>query len=141
MNIPEAFRGFELDHIGVAVHSLSEGFKFYETLGMKVGHIEEVPTEKVRVGMLELSNNSRIELLEPTSPDSAVKKFLDKKGPGIHHICLRVTDLSEKLKTLKKQGVKLIHETPQPGAHNCQIAFVHPHATGGVLLELSEKMK
>ena len=129
---------FELDHIGVAVESLEQGRSFYEALGLGKMSVENVPTEKVNVGMFELGNNARIELLEPTSPDSAIAKFLSKRGPGIHHICLKVKDVRSILKTLKAQGVQLIHETPVPGAHNCLIAFIHPKSTGGVLIELSE---
>jgi len=130
---------FDLDHIGVAVESLEQGKPFYEALGLGAMHVEEVKGEKVKVGMFELGNDSRIELLEPTSGDSAVAKFLSSRGPGIHHICLRVNNIRAILKTLKAQGVKLVHEEPVPGAHNCLIAFVHPKSTGGVLIELSEK--
>lgn len=130
---------FKLDHIGIAVESLANGKPFYEGLGLGDMHVEEVPGEKVKVGMFELDNDSRIELLEPTSPDSAVAKFLSSRGPGIHHICLRVSDIRSTLKALKAQGVKLVHEEPVQGAHNCLIAFVHPKSTGGVLIELSEK--
>lgn len=102
-------------------------------------HVEEVPGEKVKVGMFELDNDARIELLEPMSSDSAIAKFLATRGPGIHHICLKVKNIRAILKTLKAQGVRLVHEEPVPGAHNCLIAFVHPKSTGGVLIELSEK--
>lgn len=129
----------KLDHIGVAVESLKQGQPFYEGLGLGEMHVEEVPGEKVKVGMFELANDSRIELLEPTSSDSAVAKFLASRGPGIHHICLSVTDIHSVLKSLKAAGVKLVHETPVQGAHNCLIAFIHPKSTGGVLIELSQK--
>ena len=129
---------FELDHIGVAVESLDQGKKFYEALGLGEMHVERVDSEKVTVGMFELGNDSRIELLEPTQPDSAVGKFLEKRGPGIHHICLRVTDIRSVVQALKAQGVQMINEEPKPGAHGCQVAFVHPKSTGGILLELSQ---
>lgn len=129
---------FELDHIGVAVESLEQGKPFYETLGLGPMDVEEVPGEKVKVGMFELGNDARIELLEPTSADSAVAKFLASRGPGIHHICLKVSDIRSVLKALKEKGVKLVHETPVQGAHNCLIAFIHPKSTGGILIELSE---
>lgn len=129
---------FELDHIGIAVESLNQGSTFYKNLGLGEMHVEEVPGEKVKVGMFELENDARIELLEPTTPDSAVAKFLSSRGPGIHHICLKVSDIRSALKTLKAQGVKLVHEEPVPGAHNCLIAFIHPKSTGGILIELSE---
>ena len=91
-------------------------------------------------GFLETKNGANLELLEPTSDDSPIAKFLDKKGPGIHHVCLRVEDLEAKLKELKASGVRLINEEPKQGAHGCRIAFVHPKSTGGILLELSEKV-
>ena len=131
--------GFDLDHIGIAVNSIEEGQGFYKALGFTQIHTEEVPTEKVKVGMYELGNDSRIELLEPTSEDSPIAKFLAKKGPGIHHICLRVENIKEVLHNLKSQGIQLINEEPKPGAHGCQVAFVHPKSAGGVLVELSQK--
>jgi methylmalonyl-CoA/ethylmalonyl-CoA epimerase len=103
--------------------------------------VEEVASEQVRVGLLELKNQCRIELLEPTTKDSAVQKFLDSRGPGIHHVCLRVADIGVTLKELKEKGVRLINEQPKRGAHNCLVAFVHPRSTGGVLIELSQKVK
>ena len=129
---------FELDHIGIAVENLEESVKFYKTLGFENMSIEEVPSERVRTGFLKLENHSNLELLEPTSDDSVIKKFLEKKGPGIHHICLRVKNIDEVVKSLKSQGVRLVNETPKLGAHNCRVVFVHPASTGGVLLELSE---
>lgn len=129
---------FDLDHIGIAVESLEKGQEFYKALGLGEMHVEEVPGEKVKVGMFELENDARIELLEPTTPESAVAKFLASRGPGIHHICLKVSDIRSVLAKLKAQGVKLVHETPVPGAHNCLIAFIHPKSTGGILIELSE---
>lgn len=132
-------KDFTLDHIGIAVESLVEGSKFYQALGFKNLHVEEVPTEKVKVGMYELANKARVELLEPTTPDSAVAKFLAKRGPGIHHICFRVKGIQALLDQLKSAGVQLIHEKPTPGAHGCLVAFIHPKSTGGVLIELSEK--
>lgn len=130
--------GFELDHLGVAVNSLEEGFKFYKALGFTEMPIEEVPTEKVKVGFLNLGNHASIELLEPTSDESPIKKFLEKRGPGIHHVCLRVRGIDEVVARLKAAGVRLVNETPRPGAHGCRVVFVHPGSTGGVLLELSE---
>jgi methylmalonyl-CoA/ethylmalonyl-CoA epimerase len=132
---------FKLDHIGIAVESLAQGKPFYEGLGLGSIQVEEVPGEKVKVGMFELENDSRIELLEPTAADSAVAKFLSNRGPGIHHICLRVNDVRGLLRTLKAQGVKLVNESPVQGAHNCLIAFIHPKSTGGILIELSEKQE
>lgn len=128
----------ELDHIGIAVNSLDEGAQFYRALGWSNSKVEEVASEKVRVMMFEFQNQSRIELLEPTTKDSVIAKFLDRRGPGIHHICMRVKNIRESLRDLKSKGVKLIHEEPIRGAHNCLVAFVHPSSAGGVLVELSE---
>ncbi len=129
---------FELDHIGIAVENLEQGVKFYQALGFAAMQIEDVPSEKVRTGFLKLENQASLELLEPTSDDSVIKKFLEKRGPGIHHICLRVTDIEAVVFNLKAKGMRLINETPKLGAHNCKVVFVHPASTGGILLELSE---
>lgn len=129
---------FDLDHIGVAVKDLVTGKGFYEALGMGPMTTEVVPSEKVKVGFFELANGSRIELLEPTDETSPIAKFLEKRGPGIHHICLRVENIRAVLQTLKAQGVQLINEEPKPGAHGCQVAFIHPKSTGGILIELSQ---
>ncbi len=132
---------FELDHIGIAVESLDKGVGFYKALGFENMGIEEVPNEKVRTLLLKCENQANLELLEPTSDDSVIKKFLEKRGPGVHHICLRVKGLDQLVKNLKSQGIRLINEAPTMGAHNCRIIFVHPASTGGILLELSEKIK
>jgi methylmalonyl-CoA/ethylmalonyl-CoA epimerase len=129
---------FELDHIGIAVSSLETGFEFYKALGFVSMQTEEVPSEKTKTGFLKLQNNSNLELLEAMSPDSTIQKFLDKRGPGIHHICLRVKNIEAVLSQLKKAGVKLINEVPKKGAHDCLVAFIHPASTGGVLIELSQ---
>ncbi len=132
---------FIFDHIGIAVESLDKGSEFYKALGFDQMSVEDVPTEKVKVGMYELANKARVELLEALSPDSPIAKFLAKRGPGIHHICFKVKGLESILERLKASGVQLIHEKPSPGAHNCMIAFIHPKSTGGVLIELSEERK
>jgi methylmalonyl-CoA epimerase len=129
---------FEFDHVGIAVNSLAEGEKVYLAMGFAPGHVETVESEKVRVKMFDLANNSRIELLEPTSKDSTVAKFLEKRGPGIHHICLRVKDIRKSLAKLKSANIRLIHAEPFRGAHNCEVAFIHPAGAGGVLIELSQ---
>lgn len=130
---------YAIDHLGVAVESLEKGFQFYKALGFESMPIEEVPSEGVRVGFINFENQASIELLEPTSDESPIKKFLDKRGPGIHHVCLRVEQgLDEVVRRLKEAGIRLVNETPRPGAHGCRVVFVHPSATGGVLLELSE---
>lgn len=129
---------FEIDHIGIAVNNLDEGGAFYRALQMKESDREDVASEKVKVGFYPLENDANIELLEPTSSESPIHKFLDKRGPGIHHICLRVNKLDELVAHLKKNNVQLINEVPKLGAHNCRVVFVHPKSTGGVLIELSE---
>jgi methylmalonyl-CoA/ethylmalonyl-CoA epimerase len=130
---------FELDHIGIAVESLENGFEFYKTLGFTEMETEVVASEKVKVGFLRLGNRANLELLEPTAADGAMRKFLDKRGPGIHHICLRVKGIDQIVATLKAKGVRLINEQAKMGAHGCRVAFIHPESTGGVLIELSEK--
>jgi len=129
---------FELDHIGIAVSSLKEGEAFYKTLGLAEPRHESVSKEKVNVAIFGLGNSCNIELIEASSRDSTIAKFIEKKGQGIHHICLRVTDLKKTLNELKGKGVNLIHEEPFVGAHNCLVAFIHPKSTGGVLIELSQ---
>jgi methylmalonyl-CoA/ethylmalonyl-CoA epimerase len=129
----------KLDHIGIAVKSL-DAANFYEALGLTIDHVETVETQKVKTAFLSVGDSS-LELLEPTSPDSTIAKFIEKRGEGIHHICLRVDDLETHLEILKAQGYRLINEAPVPGAHNCRVAFLHPSAANGVLIELSERMK
>lgn len=127
-----------LDHIGIAVRSL-EAAKIYQDLGLAVQHVETVETQKVKTAFLSVGD-SNLELLEPTSPDSPIAKFIEKRGEGIHHICLRVDDIESHLERLKAQGYRLINEHPVPGAHGCRVAFLHPAAGNGVLIELSEKV-
>ena len=129
----------KLDHIGIAVKSL-DAAKVYEALGLSIEHVETVETQKVKTAFLSVGD-SHLELLEPTGPDSTVAKFIEKRGEGIHHICLRVDKIEDHLETLKAQGYRLINEAPVPGAHNCRVAFLHPSAGNGVLIELSERMK
>ncbi|MDP9360291.1 MAG: methylmalonyl-CoA epimerase [Acidobacteriota bacterium] len=126
-----------LDHIGIAVKSL-DAAKIYEALGLAVDHIETVETQGVRTAFLS-AGETTIELLEPTGPQSTVAKFIEKRGEGIHHICFRVDDIEAHLARLKEQGYRLINEAPVPGAHGCRVAFLHPAAGNGVLIELSEK--
>lgn len=131
---------FELDHIGIAVESLAQGRKFYEALGLGAMTTETVESEKVNVGFFETDNGARLELLEATDETSPIAKFLTKRGPGIHHICLKVSDLRSAIQSLKAQGVQMVNDEPRPGAHNCLVAFVHPKSTGGLLLELSQPL-
>jgi methylmalonyl-CoA epimerase len=126
-----------LDHIGIAVRSLDSA-KIYEDLGLTIDHVEVVETQRVKTAFLS-AGDSNLELLEPTSPDSPIAKFIEKRGEGIHHICLRVDDIEAQLADLKAKGYRLINETPVPGAHGCRVAFLHPAAGNGVLIELSEK--
>lgn len=127
----------KLDHIGIAVRSL-DAAKIYEALGLTIEHVETVETQKVKTAFLSVGD-SNLELLEPTSPDSPIARFIEKRGEGIHHICLRVDDIEAQLERLKAQGYRLINEHPVPGAHGCRVAFLHPAAGNGVLIELSEK--
>ena len=127
-----------LDHIGIAVDSIPQGKLIYEILGLKSDHEELVKSEKVKTAFLPLANDCTVELLEATDNESPVAKFLEKKGPGIHHICFRVKNIREVLARLKKAGIQLINEEPKMGAHDMWVAFIHPKATGGVLIELSE---
>ena len=130
----------KLDHIGVAVEGLAQALKPYqEGLGITPSAIEEVADQGVRIAFLPVGD-SEIELLEPTSPDSPVARFLEKRGEGLHHICLEVDDLEATLSRLKAQGVRLIDETPRPGGQGKRIAFVHPHGLHGVLLELAQRV-
>ena len=128
----------KISHIGIAVTSIDEALPFYsEVLGLEFEGTEVVEEQKVKVAFLAIGE-SRIELLEPTAPDSPVAKFLEKHGPGVHHLAYQVEGLEERLAALKGQGVRLIDETPRTGAHHTRIAFLHPKASGGVLTELCE---
>ncbi len=126
----------KINHLGIATKGIDESLKFWgDALGLENVHTEIVEDQKVRVAMLPIGE-SRIELLEPTSDDSPISKFLDKRGGGIHHIAVEVDDIEATLAKLRSQGMKLIDETPRIGAEGCLVAFVHPAASGGVLLEL-----
>ncbi len=127
----------KIDHVGVAVESLEKAVETYKALGFEVEEIEEVEEQKVRVAMLPVGE-SRIELLEATSPESAIAKFLEKRGEGIHHIAINVENIEEALMKAKEAGLKLIDETPRIGAGGKKVAFVHPKSTHGVLLEFVE---
>jgi methylmalonyl-CoA/ethylmalonyl-CoA epimerase len=128
----------KINHIGIAVKNIENAVPFYrDVLGMTFEGTEEVAEQKVRVAFLAVGE-SRIELLEPTSPDSPVAKFLEKNGEGTHHVAYEVEDLARAMDQLKARGVRLIDETPRCGAHGTRIAFVHPKASGGVLTELCQ---
>jgi methylmalonyl-CoA/ethylmalonyl-CoA epimerase len=127
-----------IDHVGIAVKSIDEAKKFWvDALGLKLSHIEEVPEQKVRVAMLKVGDTT-IELLEPTSPDSPVQRFIEKRGEGLHHLTLKTDNLAERLKKLKSANVGLIDEQPRVGAGGAKIAFLHPKSAHGVLVELCE---
>jgi methylmalonyl-CoA/ethylmalonyl-CoA epimerase len=128
----------KIEHIGIATHKIDDALEFWrDALGLRVVETEEVAEQGVRVAMLPVGE-PRVELLEPTSEASPVAKFLEKRGPGIHHIAVRVDDIRASLQRLKEQGARLIDDAPRVGAGGCLVAFVHPSATGGVLLELVE---
>jgi methylmalonyl-CoA/ethylmalonyl-CoA epimerase len=125
-----------IDHIGIATRQLEEAKALWaESLGLKVDSTEDVHDQGVRVAMLPIGE-SHIELLEPITASSPIGKFLDKRGPGIHHIAIRVDDIAITLEKLKEQGLRLIDEKPRIGAGGCLVAFIHPSSTNGVLLEL-----
>jgi methylmalonyl-CoA/ethylmalonyl-CoA epimerase len=128
----------KIDHVGIAVPNIEEALKFWTT-GMQttVAHAEEVAAQKVKVAFLPMGETN-IELLEPTDPTGAVGQALQKRGPGIHHICFEVEDIRAALAHLKAQGMTLINQEPVPGAHNKLVAFVHPKSSGGILIELSQ---
>ena len=143
MNVPgsiEALEGIgvqQIHHVAVAVRSIDEAARFYvEGLGLPVSAPEIVAEQKVRVVFISVGE-VRVELLEPTSEDSPIAKALEKRGPGLHHVCYLVDDVEASLAMLKERGVRLIDQTPRVGAHNMRIAFLHPKATGGVLTEIA----
>lgn len=131
----------KINHLGIATKGIDEALKFWEdALGLENVHTEVVEDQKVRVAMLPIGE-SRVELLEPTSDDSPISKFLEKRGGGIHHIAVEVEDINASLARLKENGARLIDETPRIGAEGCLVAFVHPAASGGVLLELVQTLE
>jgi methylmalonyl-CoA epimerase len=128
----------EIDHLGIAVDSIEESLGFYrDVLGMQISARETVPHERVNVAMLP-AGESRIELLEPTDPDSSIAKFLGKRGPGLHHVAIRVDDLAASVEKLKATGAWLLNEA-RAGAGGHTYVFIHPSSAGGVLLELIQK--
>ena len=129
----------KLDHIGIAVKNIDESLAFYrDTLGLSSVGEEVIEEQKVKVAFLPLGD-TELELLESTSPDGPVAKFIEKRGEGIQHIALRVENIEEALKELKEKDFRLIDQQPRYGAGNAKIAFLHPKATGGILLEISER--
>ena len=132
-----SFEGFAIDHLGVAVKSVAAARKFYEVLGLPVLGEEVVEHEHVRVAMVPVGE-SRIELLEPTSGDSVIARFLAKRGEGLHHVALRVPDIAATLDRLKHEGIRFVSDEIKVGAGGHLYVFVHPASTGGVLVELCE---
>ena len=126
----------KVDHIGIATPTIDEGLAVWrDALGFTPDSMEEVAEQGVKVCMLPVGD-THVELLEPLSAESAVGKFLAKRGPGIHHIAIEVRDINASLAELKQKGARLIDETPRVGARGCLVAFIHPSSTNGVLLEL-----
>jgi methylmalonyl-CoA/ethylmalonyl-CoA epimerase len=127
-----------IDHIGIAVGDLGASLSFFrDALGLELDAPEDVPSQRVRAHFLQ-AGEAAIELVEPTADDSPIARFVAKRGPGIHHVALRVDDIVAALAELKGKGVKLIDETPRPGAHHSLVAFIHPASTHGVLVELKQ---
>lgn len=126
-----------IDHIGIAVDSIETGLAIYTSLGIAVEAIEEVADQGVRVALLPVGE-TRIELLEPVSDDSPIARHLDRRGPGLHHICFRVADIRLAMARLEEDGFDLLSKEPLEGAHGCLVCFVHPKTAGGVLIELSQ---
>ena len=128
-----------VDHIGIAVSNIEESIAYYtNVLGLKLLKIEEVETQQVKVAFID-AGNVKIELLEPMSEKSAVHGFIEKRGQGIHHVAFGVTNIDERMKQLREQGVCLLSEGPLPGAGGAQVAFLHPKDSFGVLYELCDK--
>ena len=129
----------KIDHIGIAVRDWEQALARYSTLTLAPPqHIEEVPTQKVKVAMFEVGD-SRVELLLPTAPDSPIAKFLEKRGEGMHHICFKVPNLDEALRGLQAAGMEVLPGAGGPGAGNSRVAFLHPKSAAGVLIELVEQ--
>jgi methylmalonyl-CoA/ethylmalonyl-CoA epimerase len=128
----------KIDHVGIAVESIEAARGFYEALGLSIEVVEEVPAEGVRVAMIPCGE-SRIELLEATRDDSPIAKFLARRGPGLHHLCLATDDVRGDDAKLRAAGVEVLRPEPTRGAGGCWVQFVHPKSAGGVLVELSEE--
>jgi methylmalonyl-CoA epimerase len=127
-----------IDHIAIAVRDIDEAARFYsDILKLNLSGVEVVAEQKTKVGFLKIGE-SNIELVQPATDDSPIAKFLETRGPGIHHICLEVEDIEKEVEEMKKKGARMIDETPRPGAHNTRVAFIHPKSSGGVLIELNE---
>ena len=129
----------KIDHLGIAVRSLDEGLALWgDLLGLEPAGAETVAEQGVRTAFLKVGE-TRLELLEPTGPDTPVGRFLHKRGPGFHHVCFLVEDLEAALRQLESRGMRLVDRQPRNGAEGCKVAFLHPASTGGVLVELKQK--
>ncbi|MDR3670128.1 MAG: methylmalonyl-CoA epimerase [Holophaga sp.] len=125
-----------INHLGIASPTLDEAMaRMGKLFGMEVEHVEEVASQKVKTAFFPVGP-STLEYLEPTQPDSPVAKFMEKKGPGIHHVAFEVDDVDAAVKELLGKGIRMIDKEPRPGAHGSRIAFIHPAETGGMLIEL-----
>ena len=139
MALAEPFKMNQVDHIGIAVSSIDQALSFYQnTLGLSVVHVETVGSQKVKVAFLD-AGNMKIELLEPLDEDSAIAKFIAKRGEGLHHVALGVTDIDARIHQLEKDGIPMVDTKSRPGAEGTNVAFLHPKAARGVLYELCEK--
>ena len=127
-----------LDHIGIAVESIDSGLAIYQALGVEVERVEVVEDQKVRVAILPVGD-TRIELLEPTDDTSPIARHLERRGAGLHHICLRVPDIRAAMAQLSAEGYRLLSEEPTRGAHDNLVSFIHPKSAAGVLIEISQK--
>lgn len=129
----------KVDHIGIAVQSLEESLPFYtEVLGLELKGIEEVESERVKVAFIQIGG-TKLELLEPTSSESAIAKYIEKRGEGIHHVALGVDSIEARIAEIKEKGIKMINDEAKVGAGGALVAFMHPKSTGRVLVELCEK--
>ena len=129
----------KVDHIGIAVKSIEKALPFYtDVLNLPLIGTEEVDTQKVKVAFLQ-AGSTKLELLEPTSEESAIAKFIEKRGEGIHHVALGVDSIEERIREMKEKGIRMIDEQPRAGAGGANIAFMHPKSTSGILFELCEK--
>ena len=130
-----------LDHIAIATKDIERSVKIFEDLGLKFSNERElVETEKVETAFAQVDQNSHLELLKPINNEGPIQKFIDRNGEGIHHLCFRVQDVERKTQELKGKGFQLIYESPRSGANNCLVNFIHPKSTGGVLIEISQKL-
>lgn len=130
-----------LHHVGIAVQSIDDHKAFYEgSLGLEFEGLEDVPSQKVRVAFFR-AGDVRLELLEPTSEDSTIAKFIEKRGQGLHHLAFAVEDIQDRIAELRDSGLRMIDESSRTGSHHMQIAFLHPKSSGGVLTELCEPPK